>query len=44
MASHGGFVGVSIALLWYAQAEVRFSELGDVVVTLAPLGLMLAYR
>ena len=42
MASHGGFVGVSIALLWYARKQkCDFLELGDVVVTLAPLGLML---
>ncbi|MEC8190152.1 MAG: prolipoprotein diacylglyceryl transferase [Verrucomicrobiota bacterium] len=42
MASHGGFVGVSIALLWYARKQSRnFLELGDVVVTLAPFGLML---
>ena len=42
MASHGGFVGVLIAILWYARKQsCDFLELGDVVVTLAPLGLML---
>jgi phosphatidylglycerol:prolipoprotein diacylglycerol transferase len=42
MASHGGFVGVLLALIWYARKQkCGFLELGDVVVTLAPLGLML---
>ena len=42
MASHGGFVGVLLALIWYARKQkCDFLELGDVVVTLAPLGLML---
>ena len=38
----GGFVGASLALIWYARKQkCGFLELGDVVVTLAPLGLML---
>ena len=42
MASHGGFVGVLIALLWYARKQsCDLLKLGDVAVTLAPLGLML---
>ena len=42
MASHGGFVGVLLALIWYARKhKCGLLELGDVVVTLAPLGLML---
>jgi len=42
MASHGGFVGVTLALVWFARKhKCGFLELGDVVVTLAPLGLML---
>ncbi|MGB0408640.1 MAG: prolipoprotein diacylglyceryl transferase [Opitutales bacterium] len=41
MASHGGFVGVILALAWFARKqEMRFLELGDVAATLAPLGLM----
>jgi phosphatidylglycerol:prolipoprotein diacylglycerol transferase len=42
MASHGGFVGVLLALIWYARKQkCGLLELSDVVVTLAPLGLML---
>ncbi|MFT5837327.1 MAG: phosphatidylglycerol:prolipoprotein diacylglycerol transferase [Candidatus Azotimanducaceae bacterium] len=42
MASHGGFVGVILALIWFARKyKYDFLQLGDVVVTLAPLGLML---
>lgn len=42
MASHGGFVGVIVALYWFARRhKYRLLELGDVVVTLAPIGLML---
>jgi len=41
MASHGGFVGVILALVWFARKHrCGFLRLGDVVVTLAPLGLM----
>ena len=42
MASHGGFVGVILALYWFTRRQKRsFLELGDVIVTLTPLGLML---
>ncbi|MDQ8206417.1 prolipoprotein diacylglyceryl transferase [Coraliomargarita sp. SDUM461003] len=41
MASHGGFVGVLLALVWFARKhKCGLLPLGDVVVTLAPLGLM----
>jgi phosphatidylglycerol:prolipoprotein diacylglycerol transferase len=39
MASHGGMLGVFLALLWFARKRYRLFELGDVIVTLAPLGL-----
>ncbi len=42
MASHGGFVGVLLSLIWFERKyQCGFLKLGDVVVTLAPLGLML---
>lgn len=42
MASHGGFIGVILALFWFAQRhDCSFLRLGDVIATLAPLGLML---
>jgi len=42
MASHGGFIGVTVALFWFARSRgYRIFELGDVIVTVAPLGLML---
>jgi phosphatidylglycerol:prolipoprotein diacylglycerol transferase len=42
MSSHGGFIGVTLALLWFAKKQkVGFLPLGDVAVSLAPLGLML---
>ncbi|QYM80521.1 prolipoprotein diacylglyceryl transferase [Horticoccus luteus] len=40
MASHGGFIGVALALVWYARRErVSFFHLADLVVSAAPLGL-----
>jgi phosphatidylglycerol:prolipoprotein diacylglycerol transferase len=40
MASHGGFVGVFLAVVWFAKKyQYNFLKLGDVIVTLAPLGL-----
>lgn len=40
MASHGGFVGVALALAWYSRHErVPFLHLADLVVSAAPLGL-----
>lgn len=42
MASHGGFAGVALALAWYARSQkIPFLHLGDLVVSAAPLGLML---
>lgn len=42
MASHGGFIGVAIAMLWYARTQkIPFLHLSDIVVSAAPLGLML---
>ncbi|MGB0744316.1 MAG: prolipoprotein diacylglyceryl transferase [Opitutales bacterium] len=42
MASHGGFVGVILALAWFAHKKGHsFLDLGDIVATLTPLGLML---
>lgn len=40
MASHGGFVGIVIALLWFAKRHRQnFWLLADNVVTVAPIGL-----
>ena len=40
MASHGAFVGVALALAWFARAQrVSFRHLGDLVVTTAPVGI-----
>lgn len=40
MASHGGFVGVILALLLFARArKIGFFALSDLVVTTVPLGL-----
>jgi phosphatidylglycerol:prolipoprotein diacylglycerol transferase len=40
MASHGGFIGVLLAVVWFARKyNYNFFKLGDVIVTLAPLGL-----
>lgn len=42
MASHGGFVGVLLALVWFARRQkCHLLALGDVIVTVAPLGLFL---
>lgn len=42
MSSHGGFVGVTLALLWFARSQRRgLLELGDLACSVAPLGLML---
>ncbi|MEO0508792.1 MAG: prolipoprotein diacylglyceryl transferase [Verrucomicrobiota bacterium] len=41
MASHGGFAGIILALIWFAKRQkINFYELGDVMVTLGPLGVM----
>lgn len=40
MASHGGFIGVLLAVVWFARKQkYSFFKLGDVIVTLAPLGI-----
>jgi phosphatidylglycerol:prolipoprotein diacylglycerol transferase len=42
MASHGGFVGVLLALLWFAHKQkVSLLHLGDLVASTAPCGLLL---
>lgn len=42
MASHGGFVGVTLGLLWVAKKhDISPFTTGDIVTTLAPAGLML---
>lgn len=41
MASHGGFVGVILAIAWFARKhKCGLFALGDVIVSVAPLGLM----
>jgi phosphatidylglycerol:prolipoprotein diacylglycerol transferase len=41
MASHGGLFGVFLALVWFARRQkCRFLELGDIAVTLAPIGIL----
>jgi phosphatidylglycerol:prolipoprotein diacylglycerol transferase len=41
MASHGGFVGVALAMAWFARSRrVPFLHLSDLIVSVAPLGLM----
>lgn len=40
MASHGGMIGVAIALIWFARSRhVSFRVLGDLIVSVAPAGL-----
>ena len=42
MASHGGFAGVAIAMIWFARKhQIPFFKLADAVVTAAPPGLFL---
>lgn len=42
MASHGGFLGVTVALAWFARSRgPSLRQLGDLIVTTAPLGLLL---
>jgi phosphatidylglycerol:prolipoprotein diacylglycerol transferase len=43
MASHGGFIGVAVALGWFARsAKIPFLHLGDLIVSAAPPGLLFA--
>ena len=40
MASHGGFAGVVVALWWFTRRrELGLLQAGDLIVTVAPLGL-----
>jgi phosphatidylglycerol---prolipoprotein diacylglyceryl transferase len=42
MASHGGMAGVAVALWWFARKrQVPLFHLSDLIVTTAPLGLLL---
>jgi len=42
MASHGGFVGVTIALWWFStRTRIPFLHLGDLIVSAAPVGILL---
>ena len=41
MASHGGFVGVTIALWWFARArEISFLHLADIIASTTAAGLL----
>ena len=41
MASHGGFIGVAVALAWYAhRSKISFLHLGDLIVSTGPAGLL----
>ena len=41
MASHGGMIGVAVALAWFARAQkLPFLHLADLVNSTAPLGLL----
>lgn len=40
MASHGGFVGVTVALWWFARRQkISFLHIGDLIASTAPAGL-----
>lgn len=40
MASHGGMIGVAVALAWFGwRRNLSFLHLGDLIVSVAPLGL-----
>jgi phosphatidylglycerol:prolipoprotein diacylglycerol transferase len=42
MASHGGFAGVTLALLWIAwKWDLSFFQLGDLLCPVVPIGLFL---
>ena len=41
MASHGGFIGVLIAMIWWARRrQVPFFHVADLIVTTAPAGFL----
>lgn len=40
MASHGGMIGVSVAIIWFARRHgLSILHLGDLIVSAAPIGL-----
>lgn len=40
MASHGGFVGVGLAMAWFVRKhDIRFLALADATIAVAPLGI-----
>lgn len=40
MSSHGGFIGVAIALLWISyKHKIPFFQIGDFICSIAPIGL-----
>jgi phosphatidylglycerol:prolipoprotein diacylglycerol transferase len=42
MASHGGFIGVAVAIAWFAHRQrISFSHLADLIVSVTGLGLLL---
>ena len=42
MASHGGMIGVAVALAWYARSQkLPFLHLGDLIASAAPPGLLI---
>lgn len=42
MASHGGFIGVAIAVAWFSYRQrIPFLHIADLIASVAPLGLML---
>jgi phosphatidylglycerol:prolipoprotein diacylglycerol transferase len=42
MASHGGMLGVAVALWWFSRSQkIDYGHLGDLVVSAAPAGLFL---
>jgi phosphatidylglycerol:prolipoprotein diacylglycerol transferase len=42
MASHGGFIGVAVAIAWFAHRQrIAFLHLADLIASVAGLGLML---
>ena len=42
MASHGAFIGVALAVAWFARTQrISFLHLGDLVTSATPIGLML---
>jgi len=40
MASHGGLIGVTLAVIWFARSrQIPFLHLGDIIASTAPAGL-----